>query len=51
MVRQQSAFHFFPGAQYGGTVTDSEESIELKWYVAQGDKAAWDRFIAEHEAV
>lgn len=27
-------------SQYGGSVTDSEENTELKWYVAQGDKAA-----------
>lgn len=37
----------FPGAQYGGSVTDNEEGTELKWYVAQGDKAAWDYFIAD----
>ncbi|WP_256657785.1 hypothetical protein [Pseudomonas sp. R4-34-07] len=39
----------FPGAQYDGSVTDAEESTELKWYIAQRDKAAWDYFSAEHE--
>lgn len=28
----------FPGAQYGGSVTDNEESTELKWYVAKAIK-------------
>ncbi|UVL26769.1 hypothetical protein [Pseudomonas donghuensis] len=37
----------FPGAQYGGSVSEAEDDTELKWYVAQGDKAAWDHFIAE----
>jgi len=32
------------------SVTDTEESAELKWYLAQGDKAAWDYFIAEQSA-
>ncbi|WP_273823063.1 hypothetical protein [Pseudomonas asplenii] len=40
----------FPGAQHGGSVSDSEDSQDLKWYVAQGDKAAWDYFIAEQSA-
>lgn len=40
----------FPCAQYGGSVTDTEESTELKWYVAQGDEAAWERFITEQPA-
>lgn len=32
----------FPGCQYGGSVCDQEDSRDLTWYVAQGDKAAWD---------
>lgn len=31
----------FEGAQYGGSVRDEGDG-ELKWYVAQGDKAAWE---------
>ncbi|MFV3402830.1 hypothetical protein ACNFIC_02595 [Pseudomonas sp. NY15463] len=42
-----SARFTFPGALYGGSVSESEDSQDLKWYVAQGDKAAWDDFIAE----
>ncbi len=49
MVRQQRAV-YFPGGKYGGSVTDSEESEDLKWYVAQGDKAAWDDFIAKNSS-
>ena len=30
-----------------GAAIHYEESTELKWYVAQGDKAAWDYFIAD----
>lgn len=44
------AIFTFPGAQYGGSVSDTEDGLELKWYVAQGDKAAWDFFIAEQSA-
>lgn len=40
----------FPGAQYGGSVSEAEDGQGLKWYVAEGDKAAWDSFIAERPA-
>lgn len=40
----------FPRAQYGESATDTEEGEELKWYVVQVDKAAWDYFIAERPA-
>lgn len=40
----------FPGAQYGGSVRDTEDGLELSWHVAQGDKAGWDYFIAEQSA-
>ncbi|MEN5236645.1 hypothetical protein ABE459_03965 [Pseudomonas sp. TWI923] len=42
-----SARFTFPGARYGGSVSEAEDGQGLKWYVAQGDKAAWDYFIAE----
>ena len=31
----------FDGAQYGGSVRDEGDG-NLKWFIAQGDKAAWD---------
>jgi len=31
----------FDGAKYGGSVRDEGDG-ELKWFVAQGDKAQWD---------
>ncbi|RML70517.1 hypothetical protein ALQ91_100548 [Pseudomonas syringae pv. syringae] len=40
----------FPGAQYGGSVRDAEESTELTWWICTADKDAWDRFIAEQNA-
>lgn len=40
----------FPGAQYGGSVRDTEESTELTWWVCAVDKDAWDRFIDEQQA-
>ncbi|WP_256344842.1 hypothetical protein [Pseudomonas gingeri] len=40
----------FPGTQFGRSVRDTEDSLELSWYVAQGDKATWDYFIAEQSA-
>ncbi|WP_426808045.1 hypothetical protein ABOC32_16865 [Pseudomonas sp. WOUb67] len=47
---RDSARFTFPGAQYGGSVSEGEDGQGLKWYVAQGDKAAWDYFIAEKPA-
>jgi hypothetical protein len=41
----------FPGAQYGGSVSDTEDSDQLTWWVCAVDKDAWDRFTAEQEAV
>lgn len=40
----------FPSAQYGGSVSDTENSTELTWWVSAADKDAWDRFIAEPNA-
>jgi hypothetical protein len=40
----------FPGAQYGGSVQDTEESIELTWWVCDVDKDAWDLFTAGQNA-
>lgn len=40
----------FPGAQYGGSVSDTEDSDQLTWWVCAVDKDAWDRFAAEQEA-
>ncbi|KJZ41624.1 hypothetical protein [Pseudomonas fluorescens] len=45
-----SATFKFPGCQYGGSVCDQEDSGDLTWYVAQGDKAAWDFYQREHAA-
>jgi len=39
----------FPGAQYGGSVSETEDGQDLKWFIAQGDKAAWDLFIAQKQ--
>lgn len=36
----------FDGAKYGGSVRDEGDG-ELKWYIAQGDQAAWDYCEAE----
>ncbi|MDH0647526.1 hypothetical protein N5D48_16290 [Pseudomonas sp. GD03858] len=36
----------FPDAQCGGSVSEAEDGQGRKWYVAQGDKAAWDYFLA-----
>lgn len=38
----QSANFNFPGGQYGGSVRMDPGSDELSWYIANGDKAAWD---------
>lgn len=40
----------FPGCQYGGSVRDQEDSGELHWYIAQGDKDAWDLYQQERAA-
>lgn len=40
----------FPGAQFGGSVSDSEDGKDLRWYVANGDKAAWESFVADRSA-
>lgn len=40
----------FPGCQYGGSVCDQENRGDLTWYVAQGDKAAWDFYQKERAA-
>lgn len=32
----------FPGGQYGGSVRDQEGDGTLAWFIAHGDKAAWD---------
>lgn len=45
-----SAKFTFPGSQYGGSVSDHEGDGELAWYVAQGDKAAWDFYQQERAA-
>lgn len=45
-----SARFTFPGAQYGGSVSQTEDGQDLEWCVAQGDKAAWDYFVAERTA-
>ncbi len=45
-----SAKFMFPGAQYGGSVTDQEDSLDLTWRVSQGDKPAWDSFVDERSA-
>lgn len=45
-----SATFKFPDCQYGGSVSDQEESGDLTWYVAQGDKAAWDFYKQERAA-
>lgn len=37
-----SAKFQFPSSQYGGSVSDHDGDGTLSWYVAQGDKAAWD---------
>ena len=39
----------FPGAQYGGSVSDTEETLDLSWYVSNGDKEAWDAFISQSD--
>ncbi|SEO64817.1 hypothetical protein [Pseudomonas sp. Snoq117.2] len=40
----------FPGAQYGGSVSEKENSTTLEWYVANGDREAWDAFQAQRAA-
>jgi hypothetical protein len=40
----------FPGCQYGGSVRDQKDSGNLHWYVAQGDKLAWDFYEKERTA-
>lgn len=34
----------FPGAQYGGSVRDQRAEGKFKWYIANGDKQAWDEY-------
>ena len=45
-----SAKFQFPGSQYGGSVSDHDGDGTLTWYVAQGDKAAWDLYQQERAA-
>lgn len=45
-----SAKFQFPGSQYGGSVSDHDGDGTLSWYVAQGDKAAWDFYQKERPA-
>lgn len=45
-----SAKFQFPGSQYGGSVSDHDGDGALSWYVAQGDKAAWDFYQKERAA-
>jgi hypothetical protein len=45
-----SAKFKFPGCQYGGSVSDHDGDGNLVWYVAQGDKAAWDFYQQERAA-
>lgn len=39
--RTMTGEFMFDGAKYGGSVRDEGDG-ELKWFVAQGDKAQWD---------
>jgi hypothetical protein len=45
-----SAKFQFPGSRYGGSVSDHDGDGTLSWYVAQGDKAAWDFYQKERAA-
>ena len=45
-----SAKFKFPGSQYDGSVSDHDGDGTLSWYVAQGDKAAWDFYQKERAA-
>lgn len=42
-----SAKFKFPSSQYGGSVRDYRATGELEWFVANGDKEAWDKYEAE----
>jgi len=45
-----SAKFKFPGAQYGGSVSDHEGDGQITWYIAQCDKAAWDFYQEQRKA-
>ena len=45
-----SAKFTFPGSQYGGSASDHDGDGEVVWYVAQGDKTAWDLYEQERAA-
>lgn len=36
----------FEGCQYGGSVRKDHNKDDLEWYVANGDKDAWDAYNA-----
>lgn len=45
-----SAKFSFPGSRYGGSVSDFEANGKLEWFIANGDKAAWDAYEAQRGA-
>lgn len=39
----------FPNSKYGGSATDQHGDGNIQWFVANGDKAAWDEYEAKRE--
>lgn len=39
----------FPNSKYGGSATDQDGNGNIQWFVANGDKAAWDEYEAKRE--
>lgn len=39
----------FPCSKYGGSATDQHGDGNIQWFVANGDKAAWDEYEAKRE--